>query len=48
MPLGELLRNPVKETLARDEVVSSLTVRLVRGIEIVDLSFPEAQSLNGS
>jgi 4-hydroxy-2-oxoheptanedioate aldolase len=31
---GAILRNTVKEKLARDEVVSSITVRLVRGVEI--------------
>ena len=30
--LHDILRNRVKEKLARDEVVSSMTVRLLRGI----------------
>ena len=38
MQLQELVRNNVKEKLARDEVVSSITVRLVRGIEIVRIA----------
>ena len=38
MRLSDLLRNNVKEKLARDEVVSSMTVRLVRGIEIVRIA----------
>jgi 4-hydroxy-2-oxoheptanedioate aldolase len=33
-----ILRNPVKEKLARDEVVSSMMVRLVRGVEIVRIA----------
>jgi 2-keto-3-deoxy-L-rhamnonate aldolase RhmA len=33
-----MLRNNVKEKLARNEVVSSMTVRLVRGIEIVRIA----------
>src|SRR6476469_3179490 len=36
--LSDLLRNNVKEKLARGEVVSSITVRLVRGIEIVRIA----------
>jgi len=36
--LGQLLRNSVKEKLARGEVVASMTVRLVRGVEIVLLA----------
>jgi 4-hydroxy-2-oxoheptanedioate aldolase len=36
--LGEIVRNNVKEKLARGEVVSSITVRLVRGIEIVRIA----------
>lgn len=32
--LQDILRNGVKEKLAREEVVSSMTVRLVRGVEI--------------
>src|SRR5215470_4747068 len=31
---SDILRNPVKEKLARGEVVSSMTVRLIRTIEI--------------
>ena len=38
MRLSDMLRNNVKEKLARDEVVSSMTVRLVRGIEIVRIA----------
>jgi 2-keto-3-deoxy-L-rhamnonate aldolase RhmA len=40
MPSGinELLRNHVKDKLARGEVVASMTVRLVRGIEIVRIA----------
>jgi 4-hydroxy-2-oxoheptanedioate aldolase len=36
--LSEALRNNVKEKLERNEVVSSMTVRLVRGIEIVRIA----------
>jgi 4-hydroxy-2-oxoheptanedioate aldolase len=36
--LRDILRNNVKEKLARDEVVSSMTVRLVRGIEIARIA----------
>jgi len=35
---GDILRNNVKEKLARGEVVSSMTVRLVRGIEIARIA----------
>jgi 4-hydroxy-2-oxoheptanedioate aldolase len=40
MPSGinELLRNHVKDKLARGEVVASMTVRLVRGIEIARIA----------
>ncbi len=38
MQLSEILRNPVQEKLARDEVVSSMTVRLVRGIEVARIA----------
>jgi 4-hydroxy-2-oxoheptanedioate aldolase len=38
MPIGDILRNHVKEKLARDEVVASMTVRLVRGIEIARIA----------
>jgi 4-hydroxy-2-oxoheptanedioate aldolase len=38
MPLRDILRNNVKEKLARDEVVASMTVRLVRGIEIARIA----------
>jgi len=40
MPGGteEILRNHVKEKLRRDEVVASMTVRLVRGIEIARIA----------
>jgi len=36
--IGEILRNCVKEKLLRDEVVASMTVRLVRGIEIARIA----------
>lgn len=36
--IGDILRNHMKEKLARGEVVSSITVRLVRGIEIVRIA----------
>jgi len=36
--IGEILRNRVKEKLLRDEVVASMTVRLVRGIEIARIA----------
>jgi len=36
--LGEILRNRVKEKLARDEVVASMTVRLVRQVEIARIA----------
>jgi 4-hydroxy-2-oxoheptanedioate aldolase len=36
--LRDILRNNVKEKLARDEVVASMTVRLVRGIEIARIA----------
>ena len=32
VPIRDILRNNVKEKLARDEVVASMTVRLVRSI----------------
>ena len=35
---GDILRNTFKERLARGEVVSSMTVRLVRGIEIARIA----------
>src|SRR5215510_12797491 len=35
---SEILRNNVREKLDRNEVVSSMTVRLVRGIEIVRIA----------
>jgi 2-keto-3-deoxy-L-rhamnonate aldolase RhmA len=38
MAASEILRNNVKEKLARDEVVASMTVRLVRSIEIARLA----------
>jgi 2-keto-3-deoxy-L-rhamnonate aldolase RhmA len=34
----EILRNAVKDKLARDEVVASMTVRLVRGVEIAQIA----------
>jgi len=38
--IADILRNPMKEKLARGEVVASMTVRLVHGIETgTDLSF---------
>jgi 4-hydroxy-2-oxoheptanedioate aldolase len=36
--IGDILRNTVKEKLARGEVVASMTVRLVRGIEIAQIA----------
>jgi 2-keto-3-deoxy-L-rhamnonate aldolase RhmA len=36
--INELLRNHVKEKLGRGEVVASMTVRLIRGIEIVRIA----------
>jgi 4-hydroxy-2-oxoheptanedioate aldolase len=36
--IGEILRNHVKEKLLRGEVVASMTVRLVRGIEIARIA----------
>jgi 4-hydroxy-2-oxoheptanedioate aldolase len=36
--LNEILRNNVKAKLARDEVVSSMMVRLVRGVEIARIA----------
>jgi 2-keto-3-deoxy-L-rhamnonate aldolase RhmA len=38
VPIGDILRNNVKEKLARDEVVASMTVRLVRTIEIARMA----------
>jgi 2-keto-3-deoxy-L-rhamnonate aldolase RhmA len=38
VPIGDILRNNVKEKLARDEVVASMTVRLVRSIEIARIA----------
>ena len=38
MKASEVVRNVVKEKLARDEVVASMTIRLVRGVEIVRLA----------
>jgi 4-hydroxy-2-oxoheptanedioate aldolase len=38
VPIGDILRNHVKDKLARDEVVASMTVRLVRTIEIARLA----------
>ncbi|HEY6993206.1 MAG TPA: aldolase/citrate lyase family protein [Xanthobacteraceae bacterium] len=38
MRVGDILRNNVKEKLARDEVVASMTVRLVRTIEIARMA----------
>ena len=36
--LQQILRNKVKEKLARDEVVASMTVRLVRNVEIARIA----------
>jgi 4-hydroxy-2-oxoheptanedioate aldolase len=36
--IGEILRNNVKEKLARDAVVASMTVRLVRSAEIARIA----------
>lgn len=36
--IRDILRNHVKEKLARDEVVASMTVRLVRNIEIARMA----------
>jgi 2-keto-3-deoxy-L-rhamnonate aldolase RhmA len=36
--IGDILRNNVKDKLARDEVVASMTVRLVRTIEIARIA----------
>jgi 4-hydroxy-2-oxoheptanedioate aldolase len=38
MAIRDILRNNVKEKLARDEVVASMTVRLVRSIEIARIA----------
>jgi 4-hydroxy-2-oxoheptanedioate aldolase len=38
VPIGDILRNNVKEMLARDEVVASMTVRLVRNVEIARIA----------
>ena len=38
MKPSDILRNNVKEKLARGEIVSSMTVRLVRGIEIARIA----------
>jgi 4-hydroxy-2-oxoheptanedioate aldolase len=38
MPARDIVRNAVKEKLARDEVVASMTVRLVRSIEIARIA----------
>lgn len=38
MRANEIVRNVVKEKLARNEVVASMTIRLVRGIEIARLA----------
>src|ERR1700692_4999825 len=36
--ISDVLRNHVKEKLARGEVVASMTVRLVRGVEIARIA----------
>lgn len=38
MPIRDVLRNNVKEKLARDEVVASMTVRLVGSVEIARIA----------
>jgi 4-hydroxy-2-oxoheptanedioate aldolase len=38
VPVSEFLRNTVKEKLSRGEVVASMTVRLVRGVEIARIA----------
>ena len=38
MAIRDILRNNVKEKLERDEVVASMTVRLVRGVEIARIA----------
>ena len=38
MMIRDILRNNVKEKLARDEVVASMTVRLVRQVEIAQIA----------
>ena len=38
MQIRDILRNNVKDKLKRDEVVSSMTVRLVRGTEIARIA----------
>ena len=38
MRANEVVRNVVKEKLARNEVVASMTIRLVRGIEIAQIA----------
>jgi 4-hydroxy-2-oxoheptanedioate aldolase len=38
VPISDVLRNNVKEKLARDEVVASMTVRLVRSAEIARIA----------
>ena len=38
MQISDILRNNVKEKLARGEVVASMTVRLVRNIEIARIA----------
>jgi 2-keto-3-deoxy-L-rhamnonate aldolase RhmA len=38
MMIGDILRNNVKEKLARGEVVASMTVRLVRQVEIAQIA----------
>jgi 4-hydroxy-2-oxoheptanedioate aldolase len=38
VPIGDILRNNVKDKLGRDEVVASMTVRLVRTIEIARIA----------
>src|SRR6202022_4340886 len=38
MQAKEIVRNSVKEKLARNEIVASMTVRLVRGIEIAQIA----------
>ena len=38
MRANEIVKNVVKEKLARNEVVASMTIRLTRGIEIARMA----------
>ena len=44
VPISSFLRNHVKEKLARNEVVASMSVRLVRSIEIARASGQGSQT----